>query len=167
LKPGCVNQKKSLYDFQKTTSQSMESISRVMSLGIIGRTIEGVVDGITEMHKATKEGTSALVAFTEALPVFGNVERSFANMYAELAGVADLLKGAEKALEALGKRSEYLGSMRRELALLNAGDGADKMKALFKYQDMLEKIAQQEKAMREAGTSRRISCWHCKYTGLR
>lgn len=147
---GMKRSKKSFTDFQKTTSKSVESLSRIVSMGVIGQLTRGVVDGITEMHKAAKEGQSSLVAFAEALPILGQIEKSFANMYAEIAGVADVLRGAELAMKTLGERSTSLNSMHREYAILQAGDDANRLKALFKYQDAIEKIARQEKAMQEA-----------------
>lgn len=147
---------KSFGDFQREITSSMRSVQTVLRLGILGRYVEGVIEGMTAYHKALREGTDATVAFAEALPLLGGIEKAFAGMYAEFTGLNIIIEQTDKALSSAKSFSKIMEGIREGLSLANTPLGEEPTKELKKYLKTLAEIQKEKDIFTEAQKSNKM-----------
>jgi len=129
---------RSVRELQETTADSAQSMNRLMRLGLASRVFTGLAEGVTEYHKAQREGTNALEMFVSKLPYIGNMSKAFNEMALEISGVAEEMERMASLSKMTGEHNTMYNKMERSYQLsLVSGDEEKKLQALYKYQDSL------------------------------
>jgi phage-related protein len=135
-------------------NNSMEKFSNqlrsLFRAGVYGRLATGIAEGITDMHKAMREGGDVLQSFIDKIPFIGNLNQALRNMMLELSGIAEEMQSAI----ILSKAIDELGKIQNQILLEMSLIGKDifetnRIMAMDKYKKKIEAINEELKATKE------------------
>lgn len=117
-----------------------------LALMAVTKTVHAITQARKELNESEKTTQDYINAWAESVPVFGGASRAIRELAEELSGLAELQKQSKNIDEFIKNVDKLRTDLSRDVQLSSAvGEEKERLQALFKYQDALAKIAEEEK----------------------
>jgi hypothetical protein len=118
------------------------NLGAVLRMGAITYLANSIMDTVTSMHKAKREGESMFNAFIAGLPIINRMAESARKMADELSGATGAAETLKNIKAITGSIGDYNNTLNRSIELIKAGNEAERtrLEIQFRYEDRLKEI---------------------------